>query len=366
MHTLVTMSCATVIALIAAGAAARAQDVAPGTPVEPPRKGLRIDIGRFTPSGRGVVVEVGERAPGDGVRVDVEAHSPNGARGVHVDVDTGAARHGGRVVDVQLSRVRGGAPIEVRAPGAATETYLGVSTQPLPPAIADQLGDLLPEGGALLVTDVVPDSPAAEAGLRRHDVLVLYGDESVTTPERLKELVTHDRGGERVTLEIIRGAKQRTVEAVLKERAIAGSVVSELSPPEEVTPVLGESQAGPELSNGNSQPVVQQRAGRTEPPLPEAPTGDEAGSEAIAPPPQRTAVRPEPPAAGAAVALPPDRGVNVSTPDGRFFRVEIRYVDRAGRPQVLQFEGTKLDIRQQVDAVPAEVKADVKRSVEGI
>jgi multidrug efflux system membrane fusion protein len=50
---------------------------------------------------------------------------------------------------------------------------LGVTVEAVSPALADQLA--LSAGVGLLVTEVVPDSPAARVGVRAHDVLVKIG-----------------------------------------------------------------------------------------------------------------------------------------------------------------------------------------------
>jgi RND family efflux transporter MFP subunit len=57
-----------------------------------------------------------------------------------------------------------------RAHAAGAGPRLGVTVEPVSPALADQLN--LPRDVGLLVTQVVPQSPAAKVGVEKHDVLL--------------------------------------------------------------------------------------------------------------------------------------------------------------------------------------------------
>ena len=68
--------------------------------------------------------------------------------------------------------------------------FLGISPANLPPALGNQLDVPVIEG--LLVVQVVPDSPAAKAGLQEEDVIVELGDEPIrNTGELSKFLIAH-------------------------------------------------------------------------------------------------------------------------------------------------------------------------------
>ena len=57
---------------------------------------------------------------------------------------------------------------------ATGEYWLGVECLPVMPALRAQLN--LPEKQGLLVAAVMPDSPAAKAGIKQHDVLLRVGE----------------------------------------------------------------------------------------------------------------------------------------------------------------------------------------------
>jgi hypothetical protein len=102
------------------------------------------------------------------------------------------------------------------APARADErgTYLGALFGPVPEALFDQLPRLA-RNRAVLITHVLPDSPAARADLRRHDVLLKYGDVAVRDCEHLARLIQADRPGRVVKLTLLRGSKETTAEVTL-------------------------------------------------------------------------------------------------------------------------------------------------------
>ena len=120
----------------------------------------------------------------------------------------------------------------LRDDGEAEYGYLGVSTQALYPQLAERLG-LETDVGAL-VSEVVDDSPADEAGLsagdRRiefqgqrdiavdGDVIVGVNGERLTRSTDLADLISQLEPGERVELEVLRDDERRTIEVELGER----------------------------------------------------------------------------------------------------------------------------------------------------
>ena len=94
--------------------------------------------------------------------------------------------------------------------------FLGVSSSPVPPWLCSHLA--LPRGVGLVVERVEPDSPAAEAGLKEHDVLHKLGDQLLINPEQFATLVRIRKPGDEVTLSVIREGKPIEVKATLIER----------------------------------------------------------------------------------------------------------------------------------------------------
>lgn len=98
------------------------------------------------------------------------------------------------------------------------QPFLGVVTQSVPPALGTQLS--LPEGFGLLVEDVLPESPAAQAGLQKHDILKLLNDQQLISPEQLATLVRAAGKDTAVTLTIIRKGQEQKITAKIAEEAL--------------------------------------------------------------------------------------------------------------------------------------------------
>ena len=105
-------------------------------------------------------------------------------------------------------------------PGARS-TYLGVATSAASEALAEQLK--LPKGTGLVVDFVDGQSPAAVAtGIRRNDVLVRLDDQVLINPEQLAVLVKMRKPKDKVTLTLLREAKEQKVTVELGETSEAG------------------------------------------------------------------------------------------------------------------------------------------------
>lgn len=100
----------------------------------------------------------------------------------------------------------------------ATQATLGIGVEPLPQVLTSHLPDVIGEGRGILVADVSDNSPAAKAGLRKHDVLVRYGDQDLYSPEQLVKRVRNDKPGSEVELEYVRAGKLHTVKVKLGEK----------------------------------------------------------------------------------------------------------------------------------------------------
>ncbi|MEZ0389113.1 MAG: PDZ domain-containing protein, partial [Verrucomicrobium sp.] len=76
----------------------------------------------------------------------------------------------------------------------------------------------LPAGTGLLVRSVVPDSPAAKAGLQKNDVLVRLDDQILVNSSQLRTLVSTRKDGDAVKLALLRQGKEVVSEAKLGTR----------------------------------------------------------------------------------------------------------------------------------------------------
>jgi hypothetical protein len=94
--------------------------------------------------------------------------------------------------------------------GEEKGTYLGVLFSPVPEVLLDHLPQL-PRDAGVLVTHVLPSSPAASAGLRRHDVLLQFDGEKIRDTDHLARLIQSGKPGQDVKLALVRGGKDLTV-----------------------------------------------------------------------------------------------------------------------------------------------------------
>lgn len=96
-------------------------------------------------------------------------------------------------------------------------TFLGVSTSPAGATLADQLD--LPKDAGLVVTMIMPDSPAAKV-LKRHDVLVKLDDQLLIEQRQLAVLIRNHKEGDEVTLTYVRGGKEATAKVKLAKHDV--------------------------------------------------------------------------------------------------------------------------------------------------
>jgi len=111
---------------------------------------------------------------------------------------------------------------EVESEGQADRqsvAWLGIVTDEAPEVLTAQLG--LEAGVGLVVTYVTTNSPAAKAGLKKNDVLVLFNNQSLVHPAQLRKLVRTQKEGDEVKLTYYRSGKKETVSATLGKR-VAG------------------------------------------------------------------------------------------------------------------------------------------------
>jgi serine protease Do len=97
-------------------------------------------------------------------------------------------------------------------------TYLGVETSDVPHVVSEQLG--LPNGFGLVVDYVVPDGPAAAAGVQQNDILKMLNDQILTEPDQLSKLVRSFSEGTTVTLTVLRKGKEEKIGVKLSKKEV--------------------------------------------------------------------------------------------------------------------------------------------------
>jgi serine protease Do len=97
-------------------------------------------------------------------------------------------------------------------------TYLGVETSEVPRVVSEQLG--LAKGFGLVVDYIVPDGPAAAAGVQQNDILKMLNDQILTEPDQLSKLIRSYSEGTTVTLTVLRKGKEEKIGVKLAKKEV--------------------------------------------------------------------------------------------------------------------------------------------------
>lgn len=127
-----------------------------------------------------------------------------------------------------------------RGPSFLSRPFLGVTFQSITPELRAQ-EDLDEEHGALII-EVMPGSPAEEAGLKEGDIIHAVNGAEVNENHSLPELITSYDPGERIELTVIRNGRRITVDVELGARPGGSSLEGEFLG--QIMPFLGEMMPG--------------------------------------------------------------------------------------------------------------------------
>jgi hypothetical protein len=100
-------------------------------------------------------------------------------------------------------------------PFVVSDHWIGVECAPVPPPLRAQVD--LPEGQGLLVGQVVPESPAAKAGIQQYDVLVKADGKPLAGIEDLVGAVDAAKD-KQLTIELVRGGKTHEIHVQPEKR----------------------------------------------------------------------------------------------------------------------------------------------------
>src|SRR6266513_630957 len=97
-------------------------------------------------------------------------------------------------------------------------TFLGVETSEVPSVVSEQLG--LAKGFGLVVDYIVPDGPAAAAGVQQNDIIKMLNDQIPINPNQLSKLVRSFSERTNVTLTILRKGQEQKVTVKLTKKEV--------------------------------------------------------------------------------------------------------------------------------------------------
>ena len=105
---------------------------------------------------------------------------------------------------------------QLKDSGEVTRGWLGVSIQDLPKDLADYFG--IKDRQGVLIADVVPGDPAAEAGVRAQDIVLEINDEKVKDSKALLKKVAQLKVGTTARLKILRNGKTKLITVKVAKR----------------------------------------------------------------------------------------------------------------------------------------------------
>ena len=115
--------------------------------------------------------------------------------------------------------------------------FLGVEVRPVDEALAAQLD--LPADTGVIVGHVVPKSPADQAQLEEHDIILKLDQEAVKSPADFVKRIQKMKKNQTIKLEVLRRGKKLEIEATLSER--------EAPDPKRFKPLLREFRFAPRI-----------------------------------------------------------------------------------------------------------------------
>ncbi|MFQ5830086.1 MAG: DegQ family serine endoprotease [Candidatus Methylomirabilia bacterium] len=106
--------------------------------------------------------------------------------------------------------------VQLAGRGRVVRGWLGVTIQPLTPALANSFN--LPDPSGALVSSVVDGSPAMDARVKPGDVITAYNGRKLSRSEDLPRAVAETPVGQEVPLTVVRKGKRLTLTAKIGQR----------------------------------------------------------------------------------------------------------------------------------------------------
>lgn len=110
----------------------------------------------------------------------------------------------------------GNSPLQEPMTKEREVAFLGVVTAEVPDILAEHLK--LTDGKGILVRSLMPDGPAAKAGISANDIILSLADQAISTPENLSDAVSEKNPSDVVTVELIHKGDFKTISVTLAKR----------------------------------------------------------------------------------------------------------------------------------------------------
>jgi serine protease Do len=99
--------------------------------------------------------------------------------------------------------------------GKVVRGWIGVSIQDLSMELARKFG--LKNTNGSLISDIIKDSPAEKAGLRRGDIIISFNEKKVGSVSSLRNMVAQSTIGSELGIKVIRNKKLRDIKVTISE-----------------------------------------------------------------------------------------------------------------------------------------------------
>jgi PDZ domain len=130
------------------------------------------------------------------------------------------------IADVEGLEELDGHPFTMRMHGHPGGGFIGVKPIEMTPELRQHFG--APRDAGILVGSVEPDGPAAKAGLQVGDIVTTVDGDRIESTGELVRLVRHKKGGETITVELLRNKASRSVKVTVGERKASEMRIGEL------------------------------------------------------------------------------------------------------------------------------------------
>lgn len=102
--------------------------------------------------------------------------------------------------------------------------YLGLGVDVITPQLRAVLPKEIPADQGLVVTSFPKNSPAADEGLKVHDVLLSYDDKPIKDPATFIQWIRDDQPNSEVSLKILRQGKEKTLNIEIASQPVVAPV----------------------------------------------------------------------------------------------------------------------------------------------